>query len=205
MAEDVGAPRGWRKRISACAPSLVPSTTVRAHAHLFFPTAIGLCGLAWNDIGLTAFALPGRDVAGTAGVSPPAGAEDPALCLEKAPAWIRELVAQVRGTCPANCRTSPACRWITGRCHPSPGAFMRRPGPWRPARPALWRAGRDDGGAAGASRAIGAALGANPWSLIVPCHRILGAKGRLTGFSAAGGVVTKARLLVIEGAQLLAE
>ena len=60
-------------------------------------------------------------------------------------------------------------------------------------------------GPPGASRAIGAALGANPWPLIVPCHRILGAKGRLIGFSAAGGVVTKARLLVIEGAQLLAE
>ena len=57
----------------------------------------------------------------------------------------------------------------------------------------------------GASRAIGAVLGANPWSLIVPCHRILGAKGRLTGFSAEGGVRTKARLLAIEGAQLLAE
>jgi len=55
------------------------------------------------------------------------------------------------------------------------------------------------------SRAIGAALGANPWSLIVPCHRIVGAGDRLTGFSAAGGVRTKARLLVIEGAQLLAE
>jgi methylated-DNA-[protein]-cysteine S-methyltransferase len=39
----------------------------------------------------------------------------------------------------------------------------------------------------------------------VPCHRILGAKGRLAGFSAEGGVRTKARLLAIEGAQLLAE
>jgi methylated-DNA-[protein]-cysteine S-methyltransferase len=41
--------------------------------------------------------------------------------------------------------------------------------------------------------------------LIVPCHRIVGAGGRLTGFSAAGGVRTQARLLAIEGAQLLAE
>jgi methylated-DNA-[protein]-cysteine S-methyltransferase len=57
----------------------------------------------------------------------------------------------------------------------------------------------------GSSRAIGAALGANPWPLIVPCHRIVGAKDRLTGFSAPGGVRTKARLLAIEGAQLLAE
>ena len=48
-------------------------------------------------------------------------------------------------------------------------------------------------------------MGANPWPLIVPCHRIIGAQGRLTGFSAAGGVRTKARLLALEGAQLLAE
>ena len=65
--------------------------------HLFFPTAIGLCGLAWNDTGLTAFALPGRDDAGTAGdPAGPAGVGDPALRLEEAPAWICELVARVQ-------------------------------------------------------------------------------------------------------------
>jgi len=55
-------------------------------------------------------------------------------------------------------------------------------------------------GAAGAARAVGQALGRNPWAILVPCHRVLAAKGGLGGFSAHGGLATKARLLAIEGA-----
>lgn len=54
------------------------------------------------------------------------------------------------------------------------------------------------------ARAVGAALGRNPWPLLVPCHRIVGAGGKMTGFSALGGVATKLRLLAIEGAELFA-
>ena len=50
------------------------------------------------------------------------------------------------------------------------------------------------------ARAVGQALGENPIPLIVPCHRVLAAGGKSGGFSAAGGVVTKLRLLTIEGA-----
>jgi methylated-DNA-[protein]-cysteine S-methyltransferase len=55
-------------------------------------------------------------------------------------------------------------------------------------------------GAPGAARAVGQALGRNPFALIVPCHRVLAAGGKVGGFSAHGGVSTKARLLAIEGA-----
>ena len=55
-------------------------------------------------------------------------------------------------------------------------------------------------GKPGAARAVGQALGANPFTLIVPCHRVLAAGGRLNGFSAHGGIHTKQRLLEIEGA-----
>lgn len=47
---------------------------------------------------------------------------------------------------------------------------------------------------------VGRALGRNPFPIIVPCHRVVGADGRLVGFSADGGVRTKQRMLVIEGA-----
>ena len=57
----------------------------------------------------------------------------------------------------------------------------------------------------GVSRAIGAALGANPWPLLVPCHRIVAADGKMTGFSGPGGIRTKLRLLALEGAELFAE
>jgi methylated-DNA-[protein]-cysteine S-methyltransferase len=50
-----------------------------------------------------------------------------------------------------------------------------------------------------ASRAVGAANGRNPISIIVPCHRVIGADGSLTGFG--GGVAVKQRLLELERAQ----
>ena len=53
-----------------------------------------------------------------------------------------------------------------------------------------------------AARAVGQALGRNPFPIIVPCHRVIAASGRLGGFTAEGGVNTKQRMLQIEGAAL---
>jgi methylated-DNA-[protein]-cysteine S-methyltransferase len=55
-------------------------------------------------------------------------------------------------------------------------------------------------GDAGRAQAIGQALGRNPWPIVVPCHRITAADGRMGGFSAPGGQATKLKLLEIEGA-----
>ena len=58
-------------------------------------------------------------------------------------------------------------------------------------------------GRPGASRAVGAANGRNPISIVAPCHRVIGSTGRLTGF--AGGLAAKERLLALErrGTRLL--
>jgi methylated-DNA-[protein]-cysteine S-methyltransferase len=50
-----------------------------------------------------------------------------------------------------------------------------------------------------APRDVGAALARNPFPIVVPCHRVLGANGKLTGFSAPGGLETKRRMLELEG------
>ena len=50
------------------------------------------------------------------------------------------------------------------------------------------------------SRAVGAAMGSNPFPIIIPCHRVTGAGGKLGGFSAPGGASAKRQLLEIEGA-----
>ncbi len=56
-----------------------------------------------------------------------------------------------------------------------------------------------------AVRAIGAALGANPTPLLVPCHRVVCADGTLGGFSAEGGLDLKARLLELERVRMTGE
>jgi methylated-DNA-[protein]-cysteine S-methyltransferase len=55
-------------------------------------------------------------------------------------------------------------------------------------------------GMPGSAQAVGQAMGRNPFPIIVPCHRVLAAGGKDGGFSARGGVATKRRMLVIEGA-----
>ena len=52
-----------------------------------------------------------------------------------------------------------------------------------------------------AVRAVGAAIGKNPWSIVVPCHRIIGANGSLTGY--AGGLERKTSLLRLEKGSML--
>lgn len=77
---------------------------------------------------------------------------------------------------------------------------------------AVWRAmlaiplgqtltyGEIAGQVGGVARAVGGACGANPIPVIIPCHRVVAAAGRLGGFSGAGGVATKRQLLTFEGA-----
>jgi methylated-DNA-[protein]-cysteine S-methyltransferase len=55
------------------------------------------------------------------------------------------------------------------------------------------------------ARDVGAALGQNPWPIVVPCHRVTAAGGKLGGFSARGGARTKLKLLAIEGAPAAAQ
>jgi methylated-DNA-[protein]-cysteine S-methyltransferase len=164
---------------------------------VLFPTAFGPCRLAWNGADLTAFALPGSDQASTA---------EPAGLPAATPDWVRELVARVQ----RHLAGEPQDFTSVALDYSMVSPFARRVYEATRKVPAGRTCTYGElagmlGEPPGTSRAIGALLGANPWPLIVPCHRIVGAKGQLTGFSAAGGVRTKARLLAIEGAQLLAE
>ncbi len=55
-------------------------------------------------------------------------------------------------------------------------------------------------GKPGAARAVGRALASNPMPIVIPCHRVVSADGRLHGYSGPGGLTTKARLLALESA-----
>ena len=59
---------------------------------------------------------------------------------------------------------------------------------------------RGDSAIRGGAQAVGQALGRNPFAIIVPCHRVVAAGGKIGGFSANGGAATKQRILAFEGA-----
>lgn len=86
-------------------------------------------------------------------------------------------------------RHSPFCQAVWKACAEIPRGQVRTYG---------WIARRI--GKPGAARAVGRALGMNPFAPTVPCHRVVGADGNLTGFSAPGGIKAKKRLLRKEGA-----
>jgi methylated-DNA-[protein]-cysteine S-methyltransferase len=172
---------------------------VTSDGFALFETAIGTCGIAWRGGSVTGVQLPEGDVAATRtrmrrrhGEAPEAGP----------PAAVRDVIERVRGLL-AGGRDDLADVALDFGALP---AFHRRvyeiaraipPGATLTYGEVAARLGEP-----GAARAVGHALGRNPFPIIVPCHRVLAADGRMHGFSAHGGTTTKRRLLLIEGAAL---
>lgn len=167
-----------------------------------FDTPIGACGIAWGGDGVVGVQLPeGRADATRARLRrrfPQAGELPPPAAVRRA---VDAIQALLRGE-PADLSGVP----LDMRAVPD---FQRRV--YEAARAIPPGATRSYGelarqlGAPGAARAVGQALGRNPFAIVVPCHRVLAAGGRMGGFSAGGGVRTKLRMLAIEGAPAAAQ
>ncbi len=170
-----------------------------AQQFALFDTAVGSCGIAWSAAGIVGVQLPERHEAATrdrlqrrypdARETPPppriqevidtiVGLLDGEKCDLSDVTLDMEHVSQFQQTVYAVARSIP------------PGATMSY-------GEIATRLGDRN-----AAREVGEAMGQNPFPLIVPCHRVLAAGGKVGGFSAAGGVTTKLRLLDIEGAQV---
>jgi methylated-DNA-[protein]-cysteine S-methyltransferase len=165
-----------------------------------FDTAVGRCGIAWTaDDKVQAVQLPEADDARTiarmrrrCGEAPEATAPGPVSRvierMQAALAGTRDDLLDVPldwdGVPPFHRRVYEAARRIAPGSVVTYGEMAR------------------DLGDAGAARAVGQALGHNPFAPLVPCHRILAAHGGSGGFSAEGGTRTKLHLLEIEGAVL---
>jgi methylated-DNA-[protein]-cysteine S-methyltransferase len=163
-----------------------------------FPTKIGHCTIAWSSRGVVALQLPeGGLVRSRSRIRkqfPRALECEPPTAVGRA---IRAVVGLLEGKRvdlsrivldeqripPFHRRVYGMVRRIPAGSILSYGAVAKRVGSPR------------------AARAVGQALGHNPWALIVPCHRVVAANGKLTGFSARGGIATKRRLLEIEQCQ----
>lgn len=168
-------------------------------AYTLFDTPIGRCGLAWGARGIVGLQLPEARDRETAirllRRFPDAHSAPPppelrrtidavAALLAGEPADLSAAVLDMEAVAPFDRRVYGVARTIAAGSTLTYGEVAARLG------------------APGAARAVGQALGRNPYPIVVPCHRVLAADGRLGGFSAPGGLATKLRLLSIERAQV---
>ena len=166
--------------------------------YALFDTAIGRCGIAWGGGGIVGLQLPeAREQATRARVLarfPGAREGQPPPDVKRAQRGIISLLRgeasdlsrvalDMDGVPPFHRRVYQLARTIPPGRTLSYGEIAARLG------------------APGSARAVGQALGRNPFAIVVPCHRVLAAGGKLGGFSANGGITTKLRLLSLEAVQ----
>ena len=165
--------------------------------YTLFETSIGLCGLAWNGRGVIRFQLPEDDASMTRGRI---AKHFPGIVEALPPSDIQGIIADVTALLRGEARDLSAVpldmegvpdfdRQVYGIARGIPPGRVMTYGE------VATRLGISN------ARAIGQALGRNPFAVIVPCHRVVAAGGKLGGFSANGGATTKRRLLAIEDAR----
>lgn len=170
----------------------------RAAQHfLIFETASGFCGVAWSEFGVSRFQLPTKSAEATE-----------RLLLRRAP-------SATRGAAPPEIAAAVAAvkRYFDGEEVDfssvnldlgDQDAFFAQI--YAAARQVGWGQTTTYGALAKAlgagpeaARDVGQAMARNPVALIIPCHRVLAAGGKIGGFSAPGGSEAKRRMLELEG------
>jgi methylated-DNA-[protein]-cysteine S-methyltransferase len=167
------------------------------HHYLVFETVAGSCGIAWNSVGITRFQLPTRS----------AEASERNL--------LRRLPNAKPGTPTPEVAeaVTAAKRYFEGEETDFSGlkldlgeqdAFFKQI--YDVARRVGWgrtttygALAKQLGAGPKAARDVGQAMAKNPVALIIPCHRVLAAGGKVGGFSAPGGAAAKIRMLKLEG------
>lgn len=168
-----------------------------------FDTPIGSCGVAWNDGGLTWLQLPEEDDDTTsARLRLKTGEADEAAALETTPAWVKDAVARVREHLAGRPQDLSRIPRDISRITPLTAKIYRAAQAVPAGRTATYGELASRVGSPRAARAVGRAMATNPWPVIVPCHRVVAAGGGSGGFSAYGGLVTKEKILRLEGGTL---
>jgi methylated-DNA-[protein]-cysteine S-methyltransferase len=163
-----------------------------------FPTAIGACGIAWGPRGLVGVQLP---EAGEGATRARMARRFPALreChpAPEARRAIASIQALLEGEALDLMEIALDLEGVS-EFHRGVYAITRR---IPPGRTRTYGDIAEELGDKGLARAVGQALGLNPFAPVVPCHRVLAAGGKWGGFSAHGGAASKVRMLAIEGAR----
>lgn len=163
-----------------------------------FDTALGTCAAAWSARGLTAVRLPEPPAALRAKLA----RRFPGVAEAEPPPWLAPIIQAMQALLagePADLTAAPLDMGPLPEFEARVYAAARAIPPGRAVTYGELAAAI---GEPGAAQAVGKALGRNPVPIVVPCHRIVGAGGRMVGFSAPGGAATKRKLLAIEGARL---
>jgi methylated-DNA-[protein]-cysteine S-methyltransferase len=172
----------------------------REHHYLVFETAGGFCGIAWSDAGISRFQLPTKSADATERLLlrrlPEAAKGAPTPEVIRAVAAVKRyfdgeeidfsgFTLDLRGQDAFFARIYSAARRLGWGRTTTYGAIARE-----------LDAGPE------AARDVGQAMARNPVPLIIPCHRVLAAGGKIGGFSAPGGSSAKVRMLELEGVHL---
>lgn len=163
--------------------------------YTLFETAIGTCGAAWSAKGLVAVQLPEASTERTRARllrrNPALVETSPSGTVADAVAGMTALLAGKTVDLAEVALDLAQVPHTDQRVY----AIMRTV---RPGETTTYGAIATQLGDGTLARAVGQALGRNPVPIVVPCHRVLAAAGGAGGFSAAGGVATKLRMLEIE-------
>jgi methylated-DNA-[protein]-cysteine S-methyltransferase len=168
-----------------------------AHHYLIFETAGGFCGICWNNAGITRFQLPTRTATAAErillrrlpGAKPGAPTPEVAETVAAAKRYFEGEETDFSSAGldlgeqdPLFERVYAAARLVGWGRTTTYGALAKELG-----------AGPET------ARDVGQAMANNPVALIIPCHRVLAAGGKVGGFSAPGGSAAKRRMLPLEG------
>ena len=168
-----------------------------SHHYHIFETAGGFCGVAWNSAGITRFQLPTKSAEATE-----------RLVLRRVPdavpgaptPEVAEAVAAAQRYFAGEETDFSAITLDLGEREPffeQVYAALRRVGWGRTTT--YGTLAKEVGAGPEAARDVGLAMSRNPVPLIIPCHRVLAAGGKVGGFSAPGGSAAKVRMLELEG------
>ncbi len=165
-----------------------------------FETAMGFCAIAWSDAGVMRFLVPAKTAEAAQRLmrrrvpdaEPGAPPKDVAAVIAAAKRYFdgeetdfSHVRLDLSGEDAFFARIYAALRRVGWGRTTTYGALAKELG-----------AGRE------AARDVGEAMAKNPAPLIIPCHRVLAAGGKIGGFSAPGGSTTKMRMLELEGVRI---
>lgn len=167
--------------------------------HALVDTQLGWFGLAWRAEGIVRLSLPAADRAATERALTRGLDSSEA---ETFPPDIADAVDRIRRYASGETVDFSNIPVVLDGVDPLRRAMYASLRQVRHAETLTYGDLAERAGFPGHARDVGAAMGRNPVPLIIPCHRVLAAGGKIGGFSAPGGAATKQKMLELEGVML---